>query len=60
MQHEWIETNGQSPRKTEQAYFVRFRNGVESKQAYTASQLQWGHHRKGMCDDFDVVAVRKA
>jgi hypothetical protein len=59
MQHDWIPTHGREPQNREQPYFVRFRTGRESKQAYTAAQLQWGHHRPGMCDDFDVVAVRK-
>lgn len=59
MPHDWIETKGKAPRNAEQAYFIRFRNGGESAHAYTAKQLQWGHARPGMCDDFDVVAVRK-
>lgn len=36
----------------------KFRNGKESKQPYTAKQMQWGHHRKGMDDDWDIVAVK--
>lgn len=55
----WTPTNGKRP-LTDDPLRLRFRNGRESKQTYTAKQIQWGHHRPGMCDDFDVVAVRKA
>jgi len=55
---DWIPTHGRSPQKTEQPYWLLFRNGKESKQPYTAKQMQWGHHRKGMDDDYDIVAVR--
>ena len=56
---DWIETKGRAPQKREQPYWLLFRNGKESKQPYTAKQMQWGHHRKGMDDDYDIVAVRK-
>ena len=56
---DWIETKGRSPQR-KVPYFIRYRNGRESKQPYTAKQMQWGHHRKGMDDDYDIVAVRPA
>ena len=58
---DWIETKGREPQKREQPYWLLFRNGKESKQAYTPEQqqkMQWGHHRKGMDDDWDIVAVK--
>ncbi len=58
--HDWIPTHGREPRFKQQPYFVLFRNGEVSKQAYIAKQLQWGHNRPGMDDDYDVVAVRRA
>lgn len=59
MQHEprWTPTNGKRP-LTEEPLLVKFRNG-QTGGPYTAKQLQWGHHRPGMCDDFDVTHVRK-
>lgn len=62
MQHDrrWIRTNGKAPDFKEQPYIVRYRNGLESKTPYVASQLKWGHHRDGMEDGFDVTHVRKA
>lgn len=62
MQHDmdWIETKGREPQKREQRYFCRFRNGYQTKHAYKASEMQWGHHRKGMDDDYDITHVRPA
>ena len=47
-----------SHRSESSPYWLLFRNGKESKQPYTAKQMQWGHHRKGMDDDWDIVAVK--
>lgn len=55
----WIPTNGRAPRFAEQGYFVRYRCEIESKRTYVSKDLQWSHHRDGMEDGFDVVAVRK-
>lgn len=61
MQHDgWIPTGGKAPQLKEQPYFVRYRNGIESKRTYVSKDLQWSHHRDGMEDGFDVTHVRKA
>ena len=54
---DWIETR---PRATEaRAALLATLPQRQEKQPYTAKQMQWGHHRKGMDDDYDIVAVRK-
>lgn len=52
----WVETNGRKPRTGERLLQIRFRNGLESKEAYTAGQMRWTQTG----DDWDVVAVRRA
>lgn len=57
---DWIETKGRSPQKTEQLYYCKYRDGYETKQPYKAAEMQWGHHRKNMDDDYDITHVRPA
>lgn len=52
----WKETNGRKPRTGEALLQLRFRNGLESKEAYTADQIsRWWHDHT----DWDVMAVRR-
>ncbi len=52
----WVETHGRKPRTGEKPIHVRFRNGLESRQTYVASQLRWSQ----VGDDWDVTHVARA
>lgn len=47
----WVETHVRTPR-TERPLFLKFRNGLESKQAYPTDRQRWTHEG----NDFDIVA----
>lgn len=51
----WRETHGMKPRTSAEKVFVRYRCGLESKQAYPVRTTRWDHRG----DDFDVVAYAK-
>lgn len=52
----YVETHGRTPKTGERPLLVLFRNGVESRHAYTANQLVWKH--RGW--DFDIIGVKRA
>ena len=52
----FVETHGRKPKTGERLLRVLFRNGVESRHAYTAAQLVW--KQRGW--DFDVIGVKRA
>lgn len=52
----WVETNGRRPRTGDKLLHVRFRNGLESKKPYLASQMRFTQ----VGDPWDVVAVARA
>lgn len=49
----WVETKGRVPRTGDKPLRVKYRNGLESKESYTARQLRWTQ----VGDDWDVIAV---
>jgi len=53
--NDWFATKGRTPPNPDAQYWVRFRNGHESKQPYAAKQLIW--HDRGQ--PFDIVAARR-
>ncbi len=52
---QWYPTDGKPPKNPDQAFFLRFHNGTESRYSYTKAQMVWAH--RGW--DFDIVAARK-
>ena len=54
----WQKTGGKRP-AVDEPFLVRFRNGKIGRQPYTPSQMQWGHHRPNMEDDYDIIEVRR-
>lgn len=52
----WVETNGRKPRTGDRFLHLRFRNGLESKKPYIASQIRWTQINN---DPWDVVAVAR-
>jgi hypothetical protein len=54
----WAETRGRKPKTGERLLNVRYRNGLESKHAYTAKQLRWDHTPHN--DPWDITHVRRA
>jgi hypothetical protein len=52
----WVATHGRKPRTGERPLFVKFRNGLESKETYSASQLRWSH----VGDPWDIMEVARA
>jgi hypothetical protein len=48
----WVETHGSIPRTRAEKVFVRYRCGLESKQAYPTKRQRWDWRG----DDFDIVA----
>ena len=51
----WVETKGRTPRTGERPLHIKFRNGLESRQTYTARQLRFSQ----VGDDWDVIAVAR-
>ena len=51
----WRETRGRKPDTSAEAVFVRYRNGLESKAAYSVATTRWSHLAN---DPWDVVAYR--
>lgn len=58
MNDRWHPTHGRKP-KLDEPLQVRFRNGKIGRQPYRPPQMQWGHHRPGMEDDYDIIDVRR-
>lgn len=48
----WRETRGYKPNTSATKVFVRYRCGLESKQAYPTDRQRWTHEG----NDFDIVA----
>ena len=52
----WVETHGMKPRTRAEKAFVRYRCGLESREAYRVETMRWnwsGH-------DFDIMAYAAA
>lgn len=52
--NEWRATKGYKPNTSAENVFVRYRCGLESKQAYSVASQRWTHEGA----DFDIVAYR--
>lgn len=52
----WHKTNGRKPRSGEKPLRIKFRNGLESQQTYTAAQLRWTQ----VGDPWDIIEVARA
>lgn len=51
----WTPTHWRKPRTGDALLFVRFRNGIESKQALPAAKWNWSDRDY----NFDIIAARR-